>query len=85
MEYDVNHRKNFKLTLERIRAKAAVRITNNVIDRWCKQRYRLNPMRQMEYINIHVPDKECMFNALKTCKCCERHQTNDFHYKTFGS
>ena len=76
MEYDVNHRKNFKLTLERIRAKAAVRITNNVIDRWCKQRYGLNPIGQLEYINIHVPDKECMFNALKTCKCCKRHQTN---------
>ena len=69
MEYDVNHRKNFKLTLERIPAKAVVRITNNVIDRWCKEaRYGLNAVRQMEYINIHVPDKECMFNALKTCK-----------------
>ena len=77
MEYDVNHRKSFKLTLERIPAKAAVRITNNVIDRWCKEaRYGLNAVRQMEYINIHLPDKECMFNALKTCKCCERHQTN---------
>ena len=76
MEYDVNHRKNFKLTLERIPAKAAVRITNNLINRWCKLRYGLNPIRQLEYINIHVPDKECMFNALKTCKCCERHQTN---------
>ena len=76
MEYDVNHRKNFKLTLERIPAKAAVRITNNVIDRWCKQRYGLNPIGQMEYINIHVPDKECMFNGLNSCKCCERHQTN---------
>ena len=77
MEYDVNHRKSFKLTLERIRAKAAVRITNNVINRWCNRyRYGLNPIRQMEYINIHVPDKECMFNGLNSCKCCERHQTN---------
>ena len=77
MEYDVNHRKNFKLTLERIRAKAAVRITNNLINRWCKEaRYGLNAVRQMEYINIHLPDKECMFDGLNSCKCCERHQTN---------
>jgi len=77
MEYDVNHRKSFKLTLERIRAKAAVRITNNVINTWCNRyRYGLNPIRQLEYINIHVPDKECMFNGLNSCKCCERHQTN---------
>ena len=76
MEYNANHRYTFKSTLERVPAKGALRITNNVLKNWCKRRYGLNPIRQAAYINIHVPDKECMFYALNSCNCCTRHQMN---------
>ena len=76
MEYNANHRYTFKSTLERVPAKSALRITNNVLNNWCKYRYGLNPIRQAAYINIHVPDKECMFYALNSCNCCTRHQMN---------
>ena len=64
MEYNANHRYTFKSSLEKIPAKGALRITNNLC------------VRSLEYINIHLPDKECMFYALNSCNCCTRHQMN---------
>ena len=73
LEYDVNHRENFKSSLERIPAKAALIICNRVGDNWAAQAPFPSPI---EYITSYIPDKECLFYALNTCKCCKRHTTN---------
>lgn len=75
MEYNADHRYTFKSTLERVPAKGALRITNNLCESWYKVRGS-TPLRPLEYINIHLPDKECMFYALNSCNCCTRHQMN---------
>ena len=59
LEYDANHRKNFKSSLEILSSKAALRICNNVIDDWAKK-YRYS-MRQVQFINQKIQDKEFIF------------------------
>ena len=74
MEFDGNHRNNFKSSLEKLPSKAALHICNNVIDNWAKT-FRYS-MRQVQFINQKIQDKEFVFKCLHECKCCERHQTN---------
>ena len=74
LEYDADHRKNFKSSLEILSSKAALHICNNVIDDWAKKhRYSI---RQVQFINQKIQDKEFIFKCLQSCKCCKRHQTN---------
>tara|TARA_B100000029_G_scaffold267905_1_gene263517 strand:- start:781 stop:1365 length:585 start_codon:yes stop_codon:yes gene_type:complete len=74
LEYDANHRKNFKSSLEILSSKAALHICNNVIDDWV--RYNKYSIRQVQFINQKIQDKEFIFKCLDSCKCCKRHQTN---------
>jgi len=74
LEYDADHRKNFKSSLEILSSKAALHICNNAIDVWAKK-YRYS-MRQVQFINQKIQDKEFIFKCLDSCKCCKRHQTN---------
>tara|TARA_B100000427_G_scaffold321165_1_gene321369 strand:- start:679 stop:1356 length:678 start_codon:yes stop_codon:yes gene_type:complete len=74
LEYDSNHRKIFKSSLEKIPSKVALHICNNAIDEWAKK-YRYS-IRQVQFINQKIQDKEFVFKCLQKCNCCERHQTN---------
>ena len=74
LEYDADHRKNFKSSLEILPSKAALHICNNVIDSWAKK-YRYS-IRQVQFINQKIQDKEFIFKCLDSCRCCVRHQTN---------
>ena len=74
MEFDGNHRNNFKSSLEKLPSKVALHICNNVIDNWAKT-FRYS-MRQVQFINQKIQDKEFVFKCLHECRCCERHQTN---------
>ena len=74
LEYDADHRKNFKSSLEILSSKAALHICNNAIDVWAKK-YRYS-MRQVQFINQKIQDKEFIFKCLSSCKCCSRHQIN---------
>ena len=74
LEYDADHRKNFKSSLEILSSKAALHICNNAIEDWVKNnRYS---MRQVQFINQKIQDKEFIFKCLQSCRCCSRHQTN---------
>ena len=74
LEYDADHRKNFKSSLEILSSKAALHICNNAIDVWAKK-YRYS-MRQVQFINQKIQDKEFIFKCLHSCRCCNRHQIN---------
>ncbi len=74
MEFDGNHRNNFQASLEKLPSKAALHICNNVIDDWAKK-YRYS-MRQVQFINQKIQDKEFVFKCLSSCRCCSRHQIN---------
>ena len=74
MEFDGNHRNNFKASLEKLPSRAALHICNNVIDNWCKTfRYSIT---QVAFINQQIPDKKFVFECLSSCRCCSRHQIN---------
>jgi len=74
LEYDADHRKNFKSSLEILSSKVALHICNKNIDDWAKK-YRYS-MRQVQFMNQKIQDKEFIFKCLDSCKCCKRHQTN---------
>lgn len=84
MEFNSEHRRLFKKCFDNIYLKGAMKRVNHltkIYNNDCHA-YMQGEREQREFncfvdlLNVHVDDHLHLFNCLKKCKCCDRHQTN---------